>query len=173
MFQIILLCTKYSFLKNAFFSPIMHPDISLPHLLLLTVPLTSSCPQIHCSSISFRRVQAFQGYQPNTAQQVTLRLGTNSHIKTGQGNPISGKGFQEQARVRGIPHSYCYECHKNNQLHNNNIFAEDLAQNHEVSVSPCEVCLTDSAGRALVSFLNPLTPTILPPPLLWSSLISA
>ena len=37
------------------------------------------------------------GYQPNIEYQVTVRLGTFLHIKAGQGNPVGGKGSQEQA----------------------------------------------------------------------------
>lgn len=46
----------------------------------------------------FRKERASQGYQPNTEKQVTLSLGTNSPVKTGQGNLVRGKGLQEQAK---------------------------------------------------------------------------
>jgi hypothetical protein len=40
---------------------------------------------------------AFLGYQPAMAYQVAVRLGTPSPIKARQGNPVKGKGSQNQA----------------------------------------------------------------------------
>jgi hypothetical protein len=50
----------------------------------------------------FRKGQTSQGYQPNVAHQVSLRLGTSSHIKAGRGNQARGQGTQKQAKASEI-----------------------------------------------------------------------
>jgi hypothetical protein len=72
------------------------------HLLpsLHQVPSTSQEPLF---LFPFRKEQASQRYQPNTAYQVTVSLGTYPHIRAGQGNPVGEKGSQRQTRVGDSP----------------------------------------------------------------------
>jgi hypothetical protein len=70
----------------------------IPFLLALlpTFPLS----QIQSSSISLKKEKKVsQIYQPNITYQVTIRLGTNSHIKARQSESIGGKGSQVQAKI--------------------------------------------------------------------------
>lgn len=62
----------------------------LPSTLPSSAPLSprSSPPLFH-----FREEQAPQGYKPNTAEQVTVSLGTNPYIRAGQGSPVGGKAY--------------------------------------------------------------------------------
>jgi hypothetical protein len=58
-------------------------------------------------------------------------------------------------RVRDTPHFHCSESHKNSNLHNHKIYAEDLAQAHTgfmfvASVSPNEPFLVDSVVHVLL-----------------------
>lgn len=42
-----------------------------------------------------RKKQSSKGYQLNMGQQITIRLGTDAHVKTEQGHPVKGKVFQD------------------------------------------------------------------------------
>ena len=51
-----------------------------------------------CLVFFFRKGQASQGYQPNMAYQVIIRLGTYPRIKVGWGDPVRGKGSQKETK---------------------------------------------------------------------------
>ena len=63
-------------------SPLSHSPYHLP-----TPPL-----------FSFRKWQYSQGYQPNIAYQVTLRLSMPPCIKAGQVEPVGVKGYRKRAK---------------------------------------------------------------------------
>ena len=76
----------------------------------------------------FRKWQDSQGYQPNMSYQVAIRLGTSPHIKAGQGNPVGGKGSQEQAKESETPPLPLLGVPQEHQATQHNIYAEDLGQ---------------------------------------------
>lgn len=90
---------EFWYIYFSFYSSFMHYiQTTVSSLSSLTSPptTTSHLPQIHPSSIPRQtKVQASQGYQQNTAQQVTVRLGANPLKKDGWDNPVGEKGFQE------------------------------------------------------------------------------
>lgn len=59
------------------------PDLIVSCYLTINTPnLTIDTPHTHQDS---------KGYQPNTEEQVTVRLGTNPYIKAGRSNSVEGK----------------------------------------------------------------------------------
>ena len=71
-------------------SPPFSPPSPFPPSLFFT--------QIHSPPFPFIKEKASQGHQSNMVYQVTIRLGTPSHMKAGQGNPIGEKGSPKQAK---------------------------------------------------------------------------
>lgn len=82
-----------------FFFHTLHPDCNFtsPHFSQ-TFPSTSPLPEIHSSFVTLQRRTGFPGISTNMAEQVTIKLDTNFHIKAGWGNPVGGKGSQEQVK---------------------------------------------------------------------------
>ena len=108
------------------------------------------------------------------AYQVSLRQGTPSSIKAGQGNLIGAKGPKTINRVRD---SSCSQCQVSNEtrLYNCNIYAESLGQSHAGSMAVSSLSVIPFGTRFVhfVDFLpfslTLLAPTILPPCILKDS----
>ena len=84
---------QFTFFKKIIYLFTLQDNISTPFSFQDPLPHT----QIHPSfSVSLQKRQASQGYQPNMTYQVAIRLSTSHHIKAGQGNPLGGKGSQNQ-----------------------------------------------------------------------------
>lgn len=65
-------------------SQLLHPNCNFPSLLSSQYfPTILPLPQIHSSFFPFNKRQVSQGYQPNMAYQVIIRVGTFPCIKAG------------------------------------------------------------------------------------------
>jgi hypothetical protein len=81
------------------------PRFPLLPLLTVSVPSSPTDPLLLC-----RKGQASQGYQPNTASQLAIRLGSSSHTKAGHGKPRRGKGSKRQAKQSEIAPAPTVRC---------------------------------------------------------------
>lgn len=110
--------------------------------------------------------------QSNPEQQIIIRLDSSPYIKAGRGNPVEGKGSEEQTKSQRFSYSHCYSYHETTNLHNHKVYAENLASIHtgsvvvmSVSVSPYKHCLVDFVSCVLQACSTNLALTILPPSL--------
>lgn len=89
-----------------FFSHVLYPNLSLPSLLhsSQSFPYLQSSPTPFTLLLfPFRNVQTSQGYQPNMAYQVPMRLSKYPHVRTGQDYWVAGKGSHTQAKDSETP----------------------------------------------------------------------
>lgn len=89
-FQILLFFLIYSSLIYC----IQAQFCLLPLLLVCPLPPPLSSRSIP-PPFPWRKRRPSKGYQSSMACEVTIRLGTNPHIKAEQGNPVVGKESQE------------------------------------------------------------------------------
>lgn len=105
----------------------------------------------------------------NTSKLVTVRLGTNPHIKNGKNNLVGGEGFHGHAKELKTPPISTVGVPKNTKLHNHNICRGPTSYSfclYDCPFSLCEVFwapLTRWYGPCSCGVLGSLTPTILPP----------
>lgn len=88
IFLLLTYCLKVTLLY-LFFSCKLHPKFSFPSILSSQSHHSSLFPPRSISfSVSLQRRPGIQGYHPNTAWQVAIRIDIYSHIKSGWGNPV-------------------------------------------------------------------------------------